>query len=150
MSIGEQGPRWSDTEVPLEELARRKGVRPIQSVDELAEPGLYERQRALGSRLMRGLESAAAGAGVQVRVQGLGTVFQVWFADRPITNYRQAVAHARHGDFRRWWQEMMRRGVMFHPSQDENMFLSMVHTDQDVDRTLAAAGDAFAVLAGRP
>ena len=42
---------------------------------------------------------------------------------------------------------MLLRGVLFHPSQYENLFVSMVHTDADVDETLAAAGQAFAVLA---
>ena len=42
---------------------------------------------------------------------------------------------------------MLLRGVLFHPSQYENMFVSMVHTDADIDRTLAAAEEALAVLA---
>jgi glutamate-1-semialdehyde 2,1-aminomutase len=43
---------------------------------------------------------------------------------------------------------MLLRGVLFHPSQFENLFVSLVHTDSDVDATLAAADEAFAVLAG--
>jgi hypothetical protein len=38
----EHGPGWSDEDVSLEELARRKGVRPIASVSELAEPEAFE------------------------------------------------------------------------------------------------------------
>jgi glutamate-1-semialdehyde 2,1-aminomutase len=37
--------------------------------------------------------------------------------------------------------------VLFHPSQYENLFVSLVHTDADIDRTLEAARDAFGVLA---
>ena len=40
---------------------------------------------------------------------------------------------------------MLLRGVLFHPSQYENLFLSLVHTDADVDAMLNAAADAFAV-----
>ena len=41
---------------------------------------------------------------------------------------------------------MLLRGVLFHPSQYENLFLSLVHTADDVDEMLAAAQEAFAVI----
>ena len=49
--------------------------------------------------------------------------------------------------FTRWYQEMLLRGVLFHPSQYENLFVSMVHTDDDIDRTLEAAAEALPVVA---
>jgi glutamate-1-semialdehyde 2,1-aminomutase len=115
------------------------------TMDLLAEPGLYERQRELGERLMAGLRSLAEAAGLAVIVEGLGTVFQVWFSDRPIRNWRDAERFAREDLFTTWWQEMLLRGVLFHPSQYENLFLSMVHTEADVDHMLNAAADSFAV-----
>ncbi len=115
------------------------------TMDLLAEPGLYERQRELGERLMAGLRALAEAAGLAVIVEGLGTVFQVWFSDRPIRNWRDAERFAREELFTTWWQEMLLRGVLFHPSQYENLFLSLVHTDADVDDMLNAAADSFAV-----
>ncbi|HEX9529124.1 MAG TPA: glutamate-1-semialdehyde 2,1-aminomutase [Streptosporangiaceae bacterium] len=115
------------------------------TMDLLAEPGLYERQRELGERLMAGLRSLAEAVGLAVIVEGLGTVFQVWFSDRPIRNWRDAERFAREDLFTTWWQEMLLRGVLFHPSQYENLFLSLVHTDADVDDMLNAAADSFAV-----
>src|SRR6201998_2882815 len=38
------------------------------------------------------------------------------------------------------------RGVLFHPSQYENLFLSLVHTAGDVEAMLGAAQEAFAVI----
>jgi glutamate-1-semialdehyde 2,1-aminomutase len=116
------------------------------TMDLLAEPGLYERQRRRGERLMAGLGSLAADAGLPVIVAGLGTVFQLWFSERPISNWRDAQRYARQDLFTRWWQEMLLRGVLFHPSQYENLFLSLVHTDEDVDATLSAAQESFAVV----
>jgi glutamate-1-semialdehyde 2,1-aminomutase len=114
------------------------------TMDLLAEPGLYERQRQLGERMMAGLRTLAAEAGLPVIVEGLGTVFQVWFSERPIRNWRDAERYADVAQFTQWWQEMLLRGVLFHPSQYENLFLSMVHTDADVDAMLNAADDSFA------
>jgi glutamate-1-semialdehyde 2,1-aminomutase len=118
------------------------------TMDLLAEPGLYERQRALGERLMSGLRDLAADAGLAVIVEGLGTVFQLWFSERPIRNWRDAERYARPDLFTQWWQEMLLRGVLFHPSQYENLFLSLVHDDADVDATLNAAAESFAALGG--
>jgi glutamate-1-semialdehyde 2,1-aminomutase len=116
------------------------------TMDVLAEPGLYERQRMLGDQLMSGLRKLAADAGLPVIVAGLGTVFQLWFSERPIRNWRDAARHANEELFTRWWQEMLLRGVLFHPSQYENLFLSLVHSSDDVDVMLDAAEQAFAVI----
>jgi glutamate-1-semialdehyde 2,1-aminomutase len=116
------------------------------TMDLLAEPGLYERQRKLGERLMAGLRSLGEEAALPVSVDGLGTVFQLWFSDRPIRNWRDAARHANHDLFTGWWQEMLLRGVLFHPSQYENIFLSLVHTDADVDEMLTAARESVAVI----
>jgi glutamate-1-semialdehyde 2,1-aminomutase len=116
------------------------------TMDVLAEPGLYERQRALGETLMSGLRELAAEAGLPVVVEGLGTVFQIWFSEHPIRNWRDAERYADEKLFTRWWQEMLLRGVLFHPSQYENLFLSLVHTADDVDETLNATRDAFAAI----
>jgi glutamate-1-semialdehyde 2,1-aminomutase len=117
------------------------------TMDVLSEPGLYERQRALGFRLAEGLSGLAADNGLDAYVEGLGTVFQLWFADGPIHNWRDAVAHANEPMFTRWYQEMVIRGVLFHPLQFENLFVSLVHDDHDIDQTLNAAADALAVVA---
>lgn len=117
------------------------------TMDVLAEPGLYERQRALGFRLAGGLRGLAEEYGLDAYVEGLGTVFQLWFADAPIHNWRDAVAHANEELFTRWYQEMVVRGVLFHPLQFENLFVSLVHDDRDIDETLNAAADAMRVLA---
>jgi glutamate-1-semialdehyde 2,1-aminomutase len=117
------------------------------TMDLLAEPGLYDRARARGNRLADGLRKLAAEAGVPVRVTGLGTVFQLWFTNHQVRDWRDAVAYADAGRFTRWYQEMFLRGVLFHPSQHESLFVSLVHTDADIDQTLAAAKESFTVLA---
>lgn len=116
------------------------------TMDLLAEPGLYERQCQLGERLMDGLRVLGTDAGLPVIVEGLGTVFQLWFSERPIRNWRDAERYAQEDLFTRWWQEMLLRGMLFHPSRYENLFLSLVHTNADVDEMLTAAQESFAVI----
>ncbi|MGH2877319.1 MAG: aspartate aminotransferase family protein, partial [Solirubrobacteraceae bacterium] len=118
------------------------------TMDVLAEPGLYERQRALGDRLAGGLRELADEAGLPVRVEGLGTVFQLWFTDHPIRDWRDAERYADEARFERWFHAMLKRGVLFHPSQYENLFVSLVHADRDIDDTLAAAQDSMREISG--
>ena len=82
-----------------------------------------------------------------MQVDGLGTVFQLWFSEHPIHDWREARAYADEARFTRWWQEMLLRGVIFHPSQFENLFVSLVHSNDDIDQTLAAAAEVFPILA---
>ena len=106
-------------------------------------PGVYEMLFGTGERLVAGLRELVERHGVTALVQGVGPVFQVWFSDRPIRNYRDAAAHARPDVFRLWWQEMLRDGILFHPSQFENLFVSTAHTDDDVELTLASAAETL-------
>lgn len=116
------------------------------TMDILAQPGLYERQRALGYRLQEGLRTAAKVAGVDVQVEGLGLAFQMWFSGEPIHNWRDAARFADEGRFTRYFEEMLFRGILFHPSQFENLFVSFAHTDEDVDRTLEGAAESLAAI----
>ena len=75
---------------------------------------------------------------IPAHVVGLGPVFQIWFADQPIRNYRDAVRHADHNAFRHWFEGMLKRGVLFHPGAYENLFISVAHTRDDIDVTLKA------------
>ena len=117
------------------------------TMDVLAEPGLYERQRTLGERLAQGLRDLAVAHHIPVQIDGLGTVFQMWFSEHPIHDWREAHAYADEALFTRWWQEMLLRGVIFHPSQFENLFVSLVHSARDIDETLAVAAEVFPILA---
>ncbi|KTQ98048.1 glutamate-1-semialdehyde 2,1-aminomutase [Aureimonas ureilytica] len=117
------------------------------TLDELAAPGAYEALYAVSDRLRFGLEDIFAKSGLAAHVVGLGPVLQVWFSDRPIHNYRDAERHADQDLFRRWWLGMIERGILFHPGAYENLFVSMAHTDTDIDLTLAAAREVVATLA---
>ncbi|HUO15312.1 MAG TPA: glutamate-1-semialdehyde 2,1-aminomutase [Verrucomicrobiae bacterium] len=116
------------------------------TLDFLGTPGIYGKLFELGEKLMRGISERMNSAGLSVRVVGIGPLFQVWFTDSPIRNYRDAVRHARKDLFRMWWEAMMKRGVLFHPDAFENLFISFTHNDSDVDLTLKAVESALPEL----
>ena len=113
------------------------------TLDFLMTPGIYETLVNKSERLMQGIRARLDSAGLKTRVVGLGPLFQVWFTDSPIRNYRDAIRYARRDVFRMWWQEMLKRGVLFHPDAFENLFVSFAHTDKDVEFTLQAVESAI-------
>ena len=109
------------------------------ALDELATPGLHAQLDAVSDELRAGLGKVLADAGLPAYVVGIGPLMQVWFARKPIHNYRDAERHADQEIFRRWWQGMLARGVLFHPGAYENLFVSTAHTRADIAATLDAA-----------
>jgi len=116
------------------------------ALDELRAPGLYQALYARCNRFYDGLTRVLHDAKLDAYVVGLGPVLQVWFADHPINNYRDAARYASHTRFRAWWEGMLERGILFHPGAFENLFVSFAHSDDDIDATLAAAADVCATL----
>lgn len=117
----------------------------IETLKLLREEGAYSRLEALGTRLADGLAAAAEKAGVPVSCNRVGSVITMFFTDREVTDY----ASARTADAARYAQyfgAMLDRGVYLAPSQFEAGFVSLAHTEGDVDRTIALAGEVFAGL----
>jgi len=116
------------------------------ALDELAEPGRYEALFERCARFYQGLTEIFVRHRLPAFVVGLGPVLQVWFAERPIRNYRDAARYANHELFRLWWEGMLERGVLFHPGAFENLFVSFAHSDRDIERTLSMADEVASGL----
>jgi glutamate-1-semialdehyde 2,1-aminomutase len=110
---------------------------------ELLDAGAYERLGATTRALAEGLAEAAGGYPVQVAsVPGLLTVF---FSERPVASF----ADAQRCDleaYGAWCRELLARGVYPPPSQFEAWFPSLAHGEEQIERTVAAAAEAFARL----
>jgi glutamate-1-semialdehyde 2,1-aminomutase len=119
------------------------------ALDELGAPGKYEALFGRCQRFYDGLSDIFKRHGLPAYVVGLGPVMQVWFAQKPIRNYRDAARYADHELFRRWWEGMLERDVLFHPGAFENLFVSFAHSEQDINRTLAAADQVAELLRAR-
>jgi glutamate-1-semialdehyde 2,1-aminomutase len=112
------------------------------TLDLLAAPGTYPRLETLTLRLCGGLERAARAAGVAVTVNRVASLFTVFFCAGPVTDY----ASARTADtaaFARFFHAMLDRGFYLPPAQLEAAFVSLAHSEADIDATIAAAREAF-------
>ena len=115
----------------------------LVTLDELEREAVYPRIYDISDRLRHGLESIGKRLGIPFQVIGEGPVLQPVFTDAQISNYTdglQADATAA----RRFGLEMIRRGVFVTPGG--KLYLSLVHTADDVDQTLEAAEDSLQVV----
>jgi len=126
-------------------LALAAGMATLELLDEPA----YLRLASVTQRLADGLRSAAAHAvGHPVQVASAPGLLTVFFSERPIRTFEDALAcdldaHAS------WCRELLSRGVYPPASQFEAWFPSLAHTPEQIERTLSAAAAAFACLPER-
>jgi len=113
----------------------------------LGKPGVYDRLEALSARLAEGLDRAATDAGVPHVVQRVGSMLTLFFHDGPVRDYDDA-RRSNVALFARFFWEMLARGVYLPCSQYEAAFVSLAHTEDDVDHTVAAARESLAAAVG--
>jgi glutamate-1-semialdehyde 2,1-aminomutase len=110
----------------------------LKALDILARPGNYQRLEQLGKRLGDGLLGAAQAAGVPAVLNRVGSMVTLFFTKTEVIDY----ATAKTSDtarFATFFRKMRDRGVFLPPSQFEAMFVSLAHTDEDIDQVIAAA-----------
>jgi glutamate-1-semialdehyde 2,1-aminomutase len=114
----------------------------LATVRILKRPGTYERMHALGRELKQALQSIGDRAGVPARVVGEGVLFEIYFTDEDITDYRSTLKadKARQARFVTLLRE---RGVFRGASK---FYLSIVHDERDVKETIQAFESAIAAL----
>lgn len=118
----------------------------ISTLRTLQQPGVWNRAAGATERLVTGMADAASRHAIPLQVAHVGTMAGFFFAEHPVRNFVDART-ADTGRYAAFFNLMLERGVYFAPSQFEALFLSSVHTAADLDETLAAVDDAFAVLA---
>jgi glutamate-1-semialdehyde 2,1-aminomutase len=101
----------------------------------LRDDAVYERLEQKGARLEAGL----SGFG---RVRRVGAMLTLFMTDRGVRNFddAQACDTERYGAL---FRHLLERGIYVAPSQFEAMFVSLAHSDEDIDRTIEAARDFF-------
>jgi glutamate-1-semialdehyde 2,1-aminomutase len=105
-------------------------------------PEIYAQLEARAARLTASVPS-------DVTVNRVGSMFTFFFTDQPVTDYESA-KQSDTERFGRFFRLMLERGIYLAPSQFEAAFLSAAHSDADIDRTLEAARECFALSVNLP
>jgi glutamate-1-semialdehyde 2,1-aminomutase len=115
------------------------------ALDALEADGFYERLEALSARLEAGLRRAAERAKGPVTLQRVGSMITAFFGPGPIVDWPSAKAcdTARFG---RFFNTMLDHGIYLPPAQFEAAFVSIAHTEAEIEATVDAAAEAFATV----
>jgi glutamate-1-semialdehyde 2,1-aminomutase len=106
---------------------------------------LYKLVEQMGDRIRKGLLDIVTDAKIPAQVNGVASMFQIFFSDQPVIDYTTAKSSDK-AKFMRYQRELMKQGVFIPPSQFETCFISTAHTDEDVTETLVAMDAAIKAL----
>jgi glutamate-1-semialdehyde 2,1-aminomutase len=105
----------------------------------------YKQLDDMAGRLVAGITAAAKWAGVAMTANRVGSMFTFFFTNKQVTDWDSA-ATCDTAKFGRFHGAMLDAGVWLPPSQFEAAFLSIAHTQDDIDDTIAASREAQALL----
>jgi len=140
--IAPTGPVYQAGTLSGNPIAMHAGLAALTALDspEYAQLAIKTKQ------LAEGLKQAAEETGVNLAVNYAGGMFGFFFTDAPeVTNFQQVCA-CDVEKFKKFFHLMLEEGVYLAPSAFEAGFLSLAHTDQDINNTLIAAKKAFSQL----
>ncbi|WP_295828219.1 aminotransferase class III-fold pyridoxal phosphate-dependent enzyme, partial [uncultured Veillonella sp.] len=109
------------------------------------DPTVFKRINQSTETLCQGLKELAAKHNVPVQVQYVGSMFTLFFSDKPVLNFDDASACDMEA-FKKFFHYNLSHGIYYAPSQYESNFMSAQHSAKDIEHTLAVADEAFATL----
>ncbi len=142
-SIAPDGPVYQAGTLSGNPVAMAAGLKTLELIDN---EEFWTSLTAKTRKLVDGLATAAADAGIPVSVEAEGGMFGMVFTDAgPVRSYAQ-VAAADVDRFTRFFRGMLDEGIYLAPSAFEAGFVSAAHSDDDLDETIAAASRVFKTL----
>ena len=115
------------------------------TLDLLQRAGTYKRLELLAARLHAGLLGATDESDVKVTINRVGSMITLFFTPGPVFDYTSAKTSDT-ALFARFFHGLLARGIYFPPAQYEAAFVSLAHTESDIDATVRAAGEIFREL----
>jgi len=119
----------------------------LATLRELSRPGVYAKIDAIGDSLFNGLRDAAEDRGVDVWVESVGSLGQMYFTDKDVCRWRDAGSIDAE-KWKHWFLYSLGKGHFFGvPHADEHFFTSLAHSGEDIRRSLEVSDEAFKRIA---
>lgn len=117
----------------------------IETLKILSKASTYKKLDKIMQHLEEGLKDAAKRAGIKVKFYRAGTMFCTYFTETDVIDARTAKTSDTE-KFKKFFWGMLERGVYIAPSQFEAGFISLAHTQKDIEKTVKAAYEVFKKL----
>jgi glutamate-1-semialdehyde 2,1-aminomutase len=140
--VAPAGPMYQAGTLSGNPLAMTAG---IETLKKLNQPGVYAELERKSNKLVDGIVAAGKKHGHDISGGTAGGMFGWFFTKGPVTNFAEA-ATSDSEKFGKWHRMMAERGVYLAPSMYEAGFMSTVHTDEDIEKTIAVADEVLSLL----
>lgn len=140
--VAPSGPMYQAGTLSGNPLAMTAGFETLSIINE--NPDFYKELESKAAKLARGLSEAIAETGAPVTVNRVGSMSTLFFTTNRVIDYKTALA----SDTKRYaayFGAMLERGIYLAPSQFEAGFISMAHTERDIDQTVEACREALKI-----
>jgi len=117
----------------------------IETLRVLGQPRIYASLEAQSSLLEKGIVETASKAEINIYLSRIGSIQTIFFARGPVTDYETA-SRADTGLYAKIFQHMLSQGIYLPPSQFEAIFISIAHSNADIQATIDSAARAFSSL----
>ncbi|MXV78132.1 glutamate-1-semialdehyde-2,1-aminomutase [Candidatus Poribacteria bacterium] len=117
----------------------------ITTLKKLAEQGVYEKLEEKASALAEGLAAATKKHNIEAWHSRVGSMLMLYFTPETVTN-ADGARTADTDRFRQYFWGLLENGIYIAPSQFEAGFVSLVHTDEDINATVNAASEVLSKL----
>lgn len=114
----------------------------LATIKELMKPGTYEKLDTLATTLEQGIKNILKELNLPYQVVRCASMLTLFFTHKEVTNFQDALK-ADIEKYAQFWQGMLKRGIYLPPSQFEAWFVSLAHSEKDIEITLTAIRDTL-------
>lgn len=141
--VSPSGPVYQAGTLSGNPLAMAAGNAQLKYLQEHAY--IYEEIEKKSEYLEKEFETAAKKNGVPIRVNRIGSMLSVFFTDEDVVDFSTACKSDTQ-KFKKYFNEMLKRGIYLAPSQFESLFISDAHAEEDLEKTVKAFNEVMRIL----
>lgn len=136
--VSPEGPVYQAGTLSGNPIATTAGIETLKILKE--NPGYYDELEKKTKRLAQAYKNRAEKHGEHISVNQIGSLMSAFFTDRDVTDYDSATSSDLN-KYSKYFGYMLENGIYVAPSQYESMFVSVAHTDEDIEKTCSIIED---------
>jgi glutamate-1-semialdehyde 2,1-aminomutase len=133
--VAPAGPMYQAGTLSGNPLAMAAGIMMLSVLSK--NKSFYAKLEKKSQKLEDGIRGNLKTLGLDLTLNRVGSMFTLFFTDKPVTDYSTAATSDR-PRFAEYFRAMLSHGIYLPPSQFEAAFLSVAHSDKDIEKTIAA------------
>ena len=108
----------------------------------LKDASIYTTLEQRGAALEQGLSQSARKAGIPLVINRIGSIMSCFFTQKAVRNFDDVI-NTDISRFKKYFAAMLEQGIYLAPSAYEAMFISLAHSQEDIEKTIKAAYNGF-------